>query len=127
LHARLYGKDLLWFVLLMKEYTRIRERNLYVPAPPILIRVATCWPTPPSQVREGAIANAAATSAANPSLMTLPLRLFQQFFEIVRVVLAGAQGSLFEESYVEGDGGLDALNAIFAKCPASSIYGLLAG
>src|SRR5688500_11532914 len=83
----------------MKKYTRIRRRNLYVLAPP------------------------------GPRLgsSTCLLRLFQQFFEIARVVIAGAQGSLFEESYVQGDGGLDALYAIFAKGPASPIYGLLAG
>src|SRR5918995_241028 len=34
LHARLHGKDLLWFARLIEEYTRIKAPNLYVPAPP---------------------------------------------------------------------------------------------
>src|SRR5918999_1573199 len=43
------------------------------------------------------------------------------------MVLAGAEDSLFEESCVEGDGGLDALQAVLAQGAAGAVYGLLAG
>src|SRR5918997_4243604 len=57
----------------------------------------------------------------------LSIFLAQQLFQVAGVVLAGAEDVLFEESHVEGDGGLDTLQAVLAQGAAGAVYSLLAG
>src|SRR5688572_1071552 len=57
----------------------------------------------------------ARVSQPSPGFLYGPLRLFQQLFQVARVVLAGSEGFFFQEPEVEGDRRLYTLEAVFAE------------
>lgn len=55
----------------------------------------------------------------------LTLLFFQQLFQVAGVIVAGAEGFVFEEPQVERDGGLDAFDAVLSQGAAGADCSLL--